>query len=60
MNLQTALQQGTGILEKNAVAVPRLTAEVLLCHALREDRAYLYAHGTDELRKTPGSITVAI
>ncbi len=49
MNLQTALQQGTGILEKNAVGVPRLTAEVLLCHALREDRAYLYAHGTDEL-----------
>jgi release factor glutamine methyltransferase len=29
--------------------VPRLTAEVLLCHALHCERAYLYAHGTDEL-----------
>ncbi len=31
------------------VPVPRLTAEVLLCHALRCERAYLYAHGNDEL-----------
>ena len=29
--------------------MPRLTAEVLLSHALRQDRAYLYAHSTDEL-----------
>ncbi len=27
----------------------RLTAEVLLCHALRCERPYLYAHGGDEL-----------
>ncbi len=49
MTLGTALQQGTAILEKAALPVPRLTAEVLLCHALRADRAYLYAHSTDEL-----------
>ena len=49
MTLGTALQQGTALLEKAALPVPRLTAEVLLCHALRADRAYLYAHSTDEL-----------
>ena len=49
MKIQTALVQGTEILEKAAVPVPRLTAEVLLCHALRCERAYLYAHGNDEL-----------
>jgi release factor glutamine methyltransferase len=49
VTLQTALQQGTAILEKAAVPVARLTAEVLLCHALRCERAYLYAHATDEL-----------
>lgn len=49
MTVQTALQQGTAILEKAAVPVARLTAEVLLCHALRCERVYLFAHGTDEL-----------
>jgi release factor glutamine methyltransferase len=49
LTLQTALRQGAGILEKNGVPAPRLTAEVLLSHALRCDRAYLYAHGGDEL-----------
>ena len=49
MTLHTALLQGTEILEKASISVPRLTAEVLLCHALHCDRAYLYAHGTDEL-----------
>jgi len=29
--------------------VPRLTAEVLLCHALRCERSFLYAHSSDEL-----------
>lgn len=29
--------------------MPRLTAEVLLCHALRCERPFLYAHGGDEL-----------
>jgi len=49
VTLQTALLQGTEILYKAAIPVPRLTAEVLLCHALHCERAYLYAHATDEL-----------
>jgi release factor glutamine methyltransferase len=49
LTLQTALQQGSDILEKAGIAAPRLTAEVLLCHALRRERAYLYAHAADEL-----------
>lgn len=36
-------------MSKAAIPVPRLTAEVLLCHAMRCDRAYVYAHGADEL-----------
>ena len=47
--MQTALLQGTEILDKAAISVPRLTAEVLLCHAMRCERAYLYAHAHDEL-----------
>ncbi len=31
------------------MAVPRLSAEVLLCHALQRDRAWLYAHPDGEL-----------
>lgn len=49
MTVQTALLQGTEILEKAAVSAPRLTAEVLLGHAMHCDRAYLYAHAPDDL-----------
>jgi release factor glutamine methyltransferase len=49
VTVHTALVQGTEILERAVISVPRLTAEVLLCHAMRCDRAYLYAHGTDPL-----------
>jgi release factor glutamine methyltransferase len=49
MTLQTALVQGTKLLEDEAIPAPRLTAEVLLMHALQRDRAYLYAHSGDEL-----------
>jgi release factor glutamine methyltransferase len=49
VTLETALQQGSDILSKASIPVPRLTAEVLLSHAMRCDRAYLYAHGNDEL-----------
>jgi len=49
MTLQTALLQGATLLEDAAVAVPRLTAEVLLAHALQRDRVYLYAHSDEEL-----------
>jgi release factor glutamine methyltransferase len=49
LTIQAALQQGQEILEKAAIPVPRLTAEVLLCHALHRERAYLYAHTAEEL-----------
>jgi release factor glutamine methyltransferase len=49
MTIQTALLQGTKLLEDEAVMAPRLTAEVLLMHALHRDRAHLYAHSDDEL-----------
>jgi release factor glutamine methyltransferase len=49
MTARTALHQGTGLLEEAAVAVPRLTAEVLLSHAIGCDRVYFYAHPEREL-----------
>jgi release factor glutamine methyltransferase len=49
VTLKTALDQGAAILEKANIGVPRLTAEVLLSHAMRCDRVYLFAHATDEL-----------
>jgi len=51
MTLHTALLQGIKLLEESAIGAPRLTAEVLLCHALRKERAYLYAHPEEELRE---------
>src|SRR5689334_23865420 len=51
MTVGTALLQGTKLLEEGAVAVPRLTAEVLLAHALRREREYLFAHPEHELRE---------
>jgi release factor glutamine methyltransferase len=49
LTIEAALRQGTELLEKAAVGVPRLTAEVLLSHALRREKVYLYAHANDEL-----------
>jgi release factor glutamine methyltransferase len=49
MTVATALLQGTKLLEDGAVGVPRLTAEVLLAHALTRDRVYLFAHPEHEL-----------
>jgi release factor glutamine methyltransferase len=43
LSVQAALQQGTELLQS------RLTAEVLLSHAMQCDRAYLYAHSNDSL-----------
>jgi release factor glutamine methyltransferase len=51
MNVQTALVQGTRLLEDAGVGVPRLTAEVLLGHAMRVAREYFYAHPEQELRE---------
>src|SRR5512136_1521893 len=51
MTLQQALLQGTRLLEEAGIAVPRLTAEVLLGHVIGQERAYLYAHPERELRE---------
>jgi release factor glutamine methyltransferase len=51
MDVRTALQQGQTLLEEARVAVPRLTAEVLLMHAIGCERSWLYAHSGDELRE---------
>ena len=51
MTLHTALLQGVRLLEDASIAVPRLTAEVLLAHAIRQERAYLYAHPERELQE---------
>lgn len=51
MTLQTALQQGAQLLEDAAIPVPRLTAEVLLSHAVHCERAFLYAHPERELKE---------
>jgi release factor glutamine methyltransferase len=47
----TALQQGTKLLEEAGVTAPRLTAEVLLSHAIHCERTWLYAHSDEELRE---------
>jgi release factor glutamine methyltransferase len=49
MTVGTALLQGSRLLEDAHVIVPRLTAEVLLGHAMRVERAYLFAHPEREL-----------
>jgi release factor glutamine methyltransferase len=45
------LLQGTRMLEEAGIAVPRLTSEVLLAHALGRERVYLFAHPEHELRE---------
>lgn len=49
MTVATALRQGEQLLAESGVAVPRLTSEVLLFHALDCGRAYLYGHPEQEL-----------
>jgi release factor glutamine methyltransferase len=51
MTVQTALVQGTRLLEDARVPVARLTAEVLLSHALHRERTYLFAHPEQELHE---------
>ncbi len=46
MDIRTALAQGTELLQGS-----RLTAEVLLAHAMGRDRTYFYAHPEQELRE---------
>ena len=49
MTVRTALTQGQQLLEDAKISEARLTAEVLLMRATGHDRAWLYAHGNDEL-----------
>ncbi|MBI5283201.1 MAG: peptide chain release factor N(5)-glutamine methyltransferase [Candidatus Solibacter usitatus] len=49
MDLRAALQQGSELLEGAGTPAPRLTAEVLLCHAVRRERVFLYSHPEHEL-----------
>jgi len=55
MTIRTALRQGQQLLDDAKIAVPNLTAEVLLMHAISHertvDRAWLHAHANDELRE---------
>lgn len=44
MTAGETLRQGHDLLSKANVPAPRLTAEVLLTHALKKDRTWLYAH----------------
>ncbi|HEY1204956.1 MAG: peptide chain release factor N(5)-glutamine methyltransferase [Bryobacteraceae bacterium] len=53
MTIQTALLQGSRLLEEAGIAAPRLTGEVLLAHALGCERPYLYAHPEEELGHNP-------
>lgn len=49
IDIRTAIAQGADILATAGVAEPRLTAQVLLAHALHRDRTYLYAHPEEPL-----------
>jgi release factor glutamine methyltransferase len=51
MNVATALRQGTKLLEDGGIAAPKLTAEVLLSHALQKERVYLFTHPERELER---------
>jgi release factor glutamine methyltransferase len=51
MTIQTALQQGQKLLEDAGILAPRLTAEVLLAHAVGCQRSWLYAHTDEELKE---------
>lgn len=49
MNLELALRHGIEFLEDGGIPAARLTAEVLLLHAIHSDRTTLYAHSEREL-----------
>lgn len=51
LDVRTALLQGTKLLEDSAVDAPRLTAEVLLAHAIGCRREWLFAHSADPLQE---------
>lgn len=54
MDIRTALQQGSRLLEEAGISEPRLTAEVLLSHALKRDRAWFFGHPEEDLDGVAG------
>ncbi len=55
MTIRTALDQGSELFARENIPEPRLTAEVLLGHAIHCERAYFYAHPEQELREVEWS-----
>ncbi|HKD08123.1 MAG TPA: peptide chain release factor N(5)-glutamine methyltransferase [Bryobacteraceae bacterium] len=51
LNIREAIGQGTELLERAGVSAPRLTAEVLLAHAMKRERVYFFAHPEQALRE---------
>jgi release factor glutamine methyltransferase len=51
ITIRAALEQGSELLARDGILAPRLTAEVLLGHAIHCDRVYFYAHPEQELRE---------
>jgi release factor glutamine methyltransferase len=51
VTLHTALLQGQRLLDDAGVLAPRLTAEVLLAHAIGCQRSWLFAHSDEELKE---------
>ncbi len=51
LTIRTAIAQGSELLGRDGIPEPRLTAELLLAHAIHCDRAYFYAHPEQELRE---------
>jgi release factor glutamine methyltransferase len=51
MTVGQALAQGAKLLDDARISVPRLTAEVLLAHAIGCERIWLTAHSDEELRE---------
>lgn len=49
MTIGEALMQGIALLKDNCIEPPRLTAELLLCHALQKPKIYLFSHSGDPL-----------
>ena len=51
LTIRTAIAQGSELLERDSIPEPRLTAEILLAHAVHCERTYFYAHPEQELRE---------
>lgn len=49
MTVRTAFEQGRRILQEAGIADPHRTAEMLLCHALQQERVFLFSHPEHEL-----------